>query len=276
MSWGGTLGRLRPPHTFDEGYFAARLTKESHVPEVVGRSNLSWVNISDYDAYRPEALDACGPHSCALYTGNEFFRCPTTRSCHLYPDYESRWARLAGYARSRLDKIGAFYLLDEPQYKGATPQEIDAAAALIKKTFPGAKVMMIEAAPTVTPSLKVPATIDWAGFDLYCRPMDQVKAKLRTLESVTGNAQKLFLVPESAPIQACASTPGHQSDSDIAALQWKYLQLAQRHPRVIGLLNFGFWTGTPWTGGGHGASDLPSTVDAHERIAARVLSAAGE
>ncbi|HEY7488560.1 MAG TPA: hypothetical protein VH912_29230 [Streptosporangiaceae bacterium] len=82
--------------------------------------------------------------------------------------------------------------------------------------------------------------------------------------------------PVAAKSPACASTPGHQSDTDIAALQWKYLQLAQRQPRVIGLLNFGFWTGTPWTGGGHGASDLPSTVDAHERIAARVLSAAGE
>jgi hypothetical protein len=41
------------------------------------------------------------------------------------------------------------------------------------------------------------------------------------------------------------------------------------HPRVIGLLNFGFWTSPPWTGGhGAGACHLRST-----RIATRILAA---
>jgi hypothetical protein len=40
---------------------------------------------------------------------------------------------------------------------------------------------------------------------------------------------------------------------------------------VIGLMDFGFWTAPAWNGG-HGASDIPLTVDADERIAARILA----
>jgi hypothetical protein len=35
--------------------------------------------------------------------------------------------------------------VDEPQWRGATPAEIQASAELIKSAFPGKKIMMIEA-----------------------------------------------------------------------------------------------------------------------------------
>jgi hypothetical protein len=51
----------------------------------------------------------------------------------------------------------------------------------------------------------------------------------------------------------------------------------QRNPWVIGLMNFGFWTSPPFTAqGGTGASELPLTVDANERVAARILAAAAK
>jgi hypothetical protein len=38
-------------------------------------------------------------------------------------------------------------------------------------------------------------------------------------------------------------------------------------------MNFGFWTSPPWTTyGGTGASELPLTVDANERVAAQILA----
>jgi hypothetical protein len=38
-------------------------------------------------------------------------------------------------------------------------------------------------------------------------------------------------------------------------------------------MNFGFWTSPPWTtSGGTGASELPLTVDANERVAAQILA----
>jgi hypothetical protein len=126
-------------------------------------------------------------------------------------------------------------------------------------------VMMVEAGPKVTTSLQVPANVDWVGFDWYCRPFSDIQAKLATLERRTTAAQKLFLMPEAAPLKECGGKPGHATDAEIAALQWRYYDLAVAHPRVAGLLAFGFWTS------GHDSSDLPRTVAAHRQIAARII-----
>jgi hypothetical protein len=57
------------------GYYAARLTGDSHLAEVAGRSNLNWVNISDVDGYAASVLDGRAAGSCVVNTGNEFFSC---------------------------------------------------------------------------------------------------------------------------------------------------------------------------------------------------------
>jgi hypothetical protein len=252
------------------GYFAARLTPSGgdHLAEVRDRSNLNWVQVSDYDRYRPEVLDGCSPRGCIVSTGNEFFTgCDKAGSttCRLYPNYRERWMRLANAINSRFDKVGAFYLLDEPQWRGASPADVAKAAALIKHTHPSTPVMMIEAGPKVTDSLQVPPNIDWVGFDWYCRPFSDIRAKLSILERRTTASQRLFLMPEAAPLNECGAKPGHATDAEIARLQWSYFDLAVAHPRVIGLLAFGFWTS------GHGSGDLPLTVAAHRQIAARIL-----
>ena len=252
------------------GYFAARITPSGgdHLAEVADRSNMNWVQISDVDRYRPEVLDGCKPRGCLVSTGHEFFRgCDAAHSpsCDLYPDYAARWQRLAAAVGSRIGKVGAFYLLDEPQWRGASPAEIATAAATIKATFPGVPVMMVEAGPAVTETLQVPAQVDWVGVDWYCQEMSVVEAKLAILERRTAAAQRLWLLPEAAPLAACGGKPGHATDAEIAALQWRYLELAERHPRVLGLLAFGFWTS------GYDSADLPRTVAAHRAIAARVI-----
>ena len=113
--------------------------------------------------------------------------------------------------------------------------------------------------------MQVPANVDWVGFDWYCRPFSDVQAKLAVLERRTTATQRLFLMPEAAPLSECGGTPGHRTDAEIAQLQWQYFNLAAAHPRVIGLLAFGFWTS------GHDSSDLPRTVAAHRQIAARII-----
>lgn len=263
------------------GYYAARLGGgTSHLPEVAGRSNLNWITISDASGYRTDVLNGCAPGSCVVNTGFEFFQCaaassPAGQTCHLYPDYAARWQAEADAVRPYLSKIAAFYVLDEPQWNGATPAEIDTSAQLIKKTFPGARVMMIEAGPAISPSYAVPSAVDWIGFDWYCQPFSKIQATLATLQSLVpaASSQRFFLVPENAPLSACAGDSGHTTDADIAALQRDYFQLAEQNPRVIGLLNFGFWVSPPWTTtGGTGASELPQTVDADERVAAQILA----
>jgi len=262
------------------GYYAARLGGgASHLAEVAGRSNLNWVNVSDASGY-PNAgtvLSGCAPGSCVVNTGFEFFSCPSGGACHLYPNYAARWAAEAAAVKPYLSKIAAFYILDEPQWQGATPAEIDTSAKLIKQTFPGIKVMMIEAGPKVTSALQIPASVDWIGFDWYCQPFTTIKQKLAVLLSLVpaSSPQRFFLMPEDAPVPACAGVAGHTTDENIAAIQRANLALAEQNPRVIGLLNFGFWTSAAWTAkGGTGASELPQTVDADERVAARILAAA--
>jgi hypothetical protein len=256
------------------GYYAARLSGDSHLAEVAGRSNLNWVNISDVSGYDSSVLAGCAPASCVVYTGNEFFSCNSAgNACVLYPNYAARWQKLANAVAPYLDKIAAFYVLDEPQWRGATPASIQTSAQLIKSTFPGKKVMMIEAGPKVTSALVIPSAVDWVGFDWYCQPFTTIQQKLSTLESITASSkQGLFLVPEDAPQSNCATVAGHKTDADIAAIQRQYYNLAVQNPRVVGLLDFGFWTSPAWTSG-KGSATLPLTVDANERFAARILAA---
>ncbi|HEY7266281.1 MAG TPA: hypothetical protein VH501_01175 [Solirubrobacterales bacterium] len=247
------------------GYFAARLTASggNHLAEVSQRSNLNWVQISDPDRYAPEVLDGCRPRGCIISTGNEFFRgCDSAHSptCELYPNFAARWARLADAVRSRIGKVGAFYLMDEPQYRGATRQELQLAAATIKATYPQVPVMMVEAGPQVSASIQIPTAVDWVGFDWYCQSFTDVNRTLHTLTGRIHPNQSLFLLPEAAPLQACGGSAGHATDAEIAPLQFNYLHLAQSNPRVIGLLAFGFWTS------GYGSAQLPRTVAAHQLI----------
>ncbi len=252
------------------GYFATRLTEAggNHLAEVAGRSNLNWVQISDPTRYAPEVLDGCSARGCIISTGNEFFHdCDTTHSasCALYPDYVARFGKLANAIRSRIDKVGAFYLMDEPQWRGATPAELETAARTIKSQFPGIPVMMVEAGPQVSASYQVPASVDWVGFDWYCQPFSTIQTTLATLGGRIHAGQALWLVAESAPLAACGGAAGHATDAEIAALQLQYLALAESDPRVIGILAFGFWTS------GYGSAQLPKTVAAHQQIFSRLV-----
>ena len=82
-------------------------------------------------------LDGFKQAGCIVSTGHEFFTgCDTAGSstCRLHPDYRSRWMRLANAINSRFDKVGAFYLLDEPQWRGASPADIATAARTACRT----------------------------------------------------------------------------------------------------------------------------------------------
>jgi hypothetical protein len=247
------------------GYFAARLTAAggNHLPEVAGRSNMNWVQISDPGRYASEVLDSCAPGSCIVNTGFEFFKgCEEVHSahCELYPDYQARWETLVAAIGSRIEKVGAFYLLDEPQWHGASVAQLETAAQTIKRTFPTIPVMMVEAGPMVTATLQIPAAVDWVGFDWYCQPFSTVEHTLATLSGRIHPNQSLYLLMESAVLPECGGQAGHATDAQIAALQNEYFRLAQSNPQVIGLLAFGFWTS------GLSSAQLPLTVAAHEAI----------
>jgi hypothetical protein len=76
------------------------------------------------------------------------------------------------------------------------------------------------------------------GFDWYCLGSPTLSTTLNTLQSRLTAYQHLYLIPESATGQCGGSTY-----ASIAARQSVYLQLAASNPRVVALLNFGWWLG---------------------------------
>ncbi len=252
------------------GYFAARLTPTDgdHLPEVTSRTNLNWVQFSDFDKTRVEVLDHCSVGGCIVSAANEFFKgCDVANGpCDLYPDYAARWQRLASLVAPRIDKVAAFFVKDEPQVYGASAAEVETAARTIAATYPTIPVMMNEAGPQLSATYQVPPSVDWVGFDWYCQPFSTVEKTLALLSSLTTANQSLFLFPEAAPLAVCNGAAGHATDAEIAKLQYSYYNLALKNPRVIGLLNYGFWTDrTP--------AQLPQTVAAHQNIWAAIVAA---
>ncbi|MEV6242112.1 hypothetical protein [Lentzea sp. NPDC051838] len=252
------------------GYFGARLTAAgaNHLPEVRGRSNLNWVQISDAAGYRPEALNDCADQGCLVYTGNEFFKCGSD-ACPLYPNAAARWQVLAEKVRPYLGKIAGFVLLDEPFHRGASFADVEFSAQQIKKTFGDKKVMLIEAGPKVDDSFSVPADVDWVGFDEYCSGYDQIEARMTKLEE-RAPGKELFVLPEAAPQSWCAG----KTDADLESTQYMYMALVQQHPQFVGMMVFGPWTGVGPAATGPGTpvpSKFPRATDAQERVAALVL-----
>ena len=255
------------------GYFAARITRDggNHLPEVRGRSNLNWVQISDFDAYRPEVLKDCAPASCVVHTGNEFFDCAAP-GCPLYPNAEARWQVLAEKVRPYLDRVAGFVLQDEPFHHGASFADVERSAQTIKDTFPAKKVMLIEAGVKVDDDFRVPAAVDWVGFDEYCVGYEALEARMAKLEE-RAPGKELFLLPEAAPQSWCAG----RTDADLESTQYMYLALARQHPRFVGVMVFGPWTGVGPAATGPGTpvpSKFPRATDAQERVAALVLGEA--
>jgi hypothetical protein len=252
------------------GYFGARLNKAggNHLPEVRGRSNLNWVQISDVDAYRPEVLKDCAPAGCVVHTGNEFFNCDAA-GCPLYPDAAARWQVLAEKVRPYLDRVAGFVLQDEPFHHGASFADVEFSAQQIKNTFPDRKVMLIEAGLKVDDNFTVPAAVDWVGFDEYCVGFDELDARMTKLEERAAG-KELFLLPEAAPQPGCAD----RTDADLESTQYMYMSLAQFHPSFVGIMVFGPWTGVGPAATGPGTpvpSKFPRATEAQERVAALVL-----
>ncbi|GAB2863680.1 hypothetical protein [Lentzea nigeriaca] len=78
------------------------------------------------------------------------------------------------------------------------------------------------------------------------------------------------MFPEAAPQSWCAD----RTDADLERTQYMYLSLVKQHPRFVGMMVFGPWTGVGPAATGPGTpvpSTFPRATDAQERVAALVL-----
>ena len=252
---GKPVGEERPPLRYFGYYFVESKTYGSHLHEVADYTNLQWVQ--GLDGLRKCA--ALGTQ-CILELRWQFFSSGTAKNGKpvsvLRPDYRAQWRRLVEAVAANVDTVAAFYMLDEPFWRGAGKEDLDTAIETVKGDFPDKPVVVVFARPSLTEELLVPAGADWVGFDLY-GPIDTVAQYMRFLKRRLHPHQRLILVPQTF-LNKTAPT-----DRELAELNEAYYALAVSEPLVIGLLNFGLFTGAQ-------PADIPETIRTQREIGARI------
>jgi len=222
----------------------------SHLDEVGSHCNVHFVENVD-------GLKKCASKGvqCILQVRWEFFAGGGGNSAvpnPIRPDCESFWNQTAEQVTPSIDRVEAFYMIDEPYLNGVSKKDLDTAIAAVKAKFPRKPVMVIFAVSSLTRGLAVPAGADWLGFDCY-DSIGVVAKHLRFLKSKLQPHQRLFLVPQSFLNKAAPT------DEGLARLNRQYYELASSEPLVIGLLNFGLFTDPK-------AGSIPLTLQMQRKI----------
>jgi hypothetical protein len=177
-------------------------------------------------------------------------------------DAAASWADFADRNATVLDAdhLAAIYLIDEPTWNGATPADLDRAAAIVEATHPDIPMMVIEA-PDALVDAYFPDGVDWVGFDRYGTRDPNTDAayleNVRALRSRTTEAQQHVVVMDTQWLPIFEQV-GLAPD-DMAEVARNYLRYAKAHPEVVAIIGYS------WPGGidgpDHlGARNLPQSV----------------
>ncbi|MBI3035757.1 hypothetical protein HYY71_05540 [Candidatus Woesearchaeota archaeon] len=189
----------------------------------------------------------------------------------LRSDYLNRWNtfvsnnNLNAYA----SKIQAFYLFDEPTWNGLQFDSLKTAADAIKAYFPTTPILIIEGWPSVR-ELRVPASVDWIGFDRYAvrNPMTDAayQNEYAILKSKRSTPNQKIMIVMDGSWYASAHGAAGISQSDMAQVAANYYNLAQSDPDVIAIGTF-LWPNGLDPADRVGSRSLPQNVkDEHRRI----------
>ncbi len=181
----------------------------------------------------------------------------------LIPDFTSRWNTFKNINASILDtsNIAAFYIVDEPFWKGVTFAELDTVCSLIKASFPNIPLMIVEASGALS-ALQVPSTIDWLAFDHYgiFDPSSNTSflSNLALLKSKKSDPnQAIFLIIDDQWLPLYGAY-GYQPDT-IAYMVQNYYNLAVSDTDIVGLIGY-LWPGGLDDPAHLGVRNLPQNV----------------
>jgi hypothetical protein len=274
-----TISRVDPFPTLK--YFGTYGTRNddfagNHVPDMKGIANLHWINVSPTLDASPLSYDtaefaACPPKGCILYVGSEFF---TPQTAQQQPNL-NRWNGFVQMLQPYKDKIAAYYLEDEAYLKGVTYQQLDWSAKAVQASIdsgdiPDLPIMFTMTYIDIANSVAVPPDVDWYGMDAYNMTETELEWSANRLEQMASDQNdKIYLFPPNVPDTWNTWT----TEAQILDRQFEYLRVANRHPRVIALLNFGLWVNT----GAAGSSPRPQTYvprvfALQERVGAAIMS----
>lgn len=220
----------------------------NHIPDMTGISNQHWINVAPTTnqtgtiTYRTDVFASCPPKSCIVYVGNEFFA-PIGAAPE--PNL-NRWNQFVAMLQPYKDKILAYYLKDEPYLYGVTPAQLDWSAKAVRAsinagTIPAQPIMLTLTLHDIDTWASVPTDVDWLGMDHYTMDAAQIeRSALRLDEMALGATDRTYMFPPNVP----DVWNGFTTEQQILTKQYEYLQVANRHPKMIALLNFGLWVNT--------------------------------
>lgn len=97
---------------------------------------------------------------------------------------------------------------------------------------------------------------------MFAPPYALERAALRLDEMTPDASDRTYMFPPNVP----DTWNGFTTEDQILAKQQEYLQVANRHPKVIALLNFGLWVSTGVPGSTvQDQTDVPRVFAAQER-----------
>lgn len=242
-------------------------TKTNYLDEVSSFSNVADILVvspEDDLKDRISRMDQVGV-KCVLHISELFFKIVDNKSSSganydLRADYKKRWDAFIATNNLNGSQL-ILYLGEEPTWNGISFEELNAASEYIKSTVPEAPILIIEASPSIK-DLRIPASVDWIGFDHYFikdpYANTSFKNELKLLKSkFTQENQKLVLVMDTHYISKVHGDLGKIELSEMKDVAISYYTLAKEETKTIAILGY-FW---------------PSGFDAKESIGARNMPA---
>jgi hypothetical protein len=261
------------PHLQYYGTYGTRNddTAGNHIPDMVGIANVHWINVSPTTnqappvTYRTEVFASCPPQSCIVYVGNEFF---SPDGATPEPDLD-RWNQFVAMIQPYKDKILGYYLKDEPYLHGVTPAQLDwhargVQASINAGAIPDRPILLTLTLGDITNWAHVPAEVDWLGMDHYTMDAAQIEASAVRLDEMTLDpSDRTYMFPPNVP----DVWNGFTTEQQVLTKQYEYLEVANRHPKMIALLNFGLWVNTGAAGSTvQNQNHVPNLFALQERV----------
>lgn len=237
---------------YDDPLDASSIT--NYISEVDTFSNIAHMCVYDYTDNVVARINTMNSYCVnpILHIQDIFFQivdtlAPSGVNYDLYPNFTNRWTTFMTTNSSVIDpdKIGCFYIADEPFWNGISLSDMDTVTALLKNAFPTIPLLMVEAYMTVD-SMQVPQAMDWIGFDRYGTFDPQFDSafldNLDTLKSkLSSPNQKIMLIIDDQWFPDYLTYLGWTQDT-IADVVQNYYDLAVSDTSVIGLIGY-IWPG---------------------------------
>jgi hypothetical protein len=255
----------------------------NYIDEVAPFCNIAHLHVTDYTDNISSNVEKMNSVCVKPFISvqNIFFKkidslAPSRNHYALLPDYRRRWQvfKRNNAAVLSAERVGFFYVSDEPTWNGISFNELDAVCKMVKHDFPAIGIMFVEAYISLH-KLVIPKTVDWIGFDRYTifNPSTNTSylENLATLKSkLSTPAQRMFLTIDDQWLPLFG-TLGVTPDS-VRAMVEDYYQVAVTEPRISGLVGY-LWPGGFDEPKQLGVRDMPqSVIDKNIEIGKKIVA----